>query len=342
MFNENLVKIRKNKGMTQESLAAKLNVVRQTISKWEKGLSVPDADMLQKLADVLEVSASELLGEHIENEPDINVVAESLAQLNEQLAIRNRRTKMAWKISAIVLFIITIASVSLAFSIKTMKVMKEPEEKTLLELIREDKKINPNAAITEIRTTHFTDDECIVITRNGEHWANGVWYIQYDDKEIIQKINIEPDVGGNVMSCKLVELAEGEFAEFYSASHMGNGCTYLWNGGSAELYEFSGTVDNHREGYISSKLVKKYNLPILDEEDFGYGYSFVYQGGKLSSKYYDVNGDGYEDAVFEGVKELVSDEENEPFVRFLVKKVYLYDNFEFVYSKDLSYEKELQ
>lgn len=340
MFKENLVKIRKNKGLSQEALAIKLNVVRQTISKWEKGLSVPDAEMLQKLADVLEVSASELLGEHIDNEPDINVVAETLAQLNEHLAIRNRRTKMAWKISAIALFIITIASVSLAFSIKTMKEMNEPEKKTLLELIQEDKEINPDSAITEIRTTHFTGDECIAITRNGDHWANGVWYIYYDDKEIIQKINIEPDVGGNVMSCKLVELAEGEFVEFYSASHMGNGSTYLWNCG--ELYKFWGTVDNHWEGYISRKLVKKYNLPILDEKDCGYGYSFVYQGGKLSSKYYDVDGDGYEDAVFEGVKELVSDESKEPLKLFLVKDVYLYGDFEFIYSEDLSYEKELQ
>lgn len=344
MFKENLIKFRKSKGLSQEALATKLNVVRQTISKWEKGLSVPDTDILQKLADVLEISVSELLGEQIDDEPDIDVLTETLAKFNEQLAVKNYRAKILWKMAAIVLFIITIISVSLAFTIKVMNEMAqnaEPKKKTLLELILENTEINPEAACTEIRTTPITDDECIVITRYGSHWANGVWYIQYNNKEIVQKMNLEPDVGENVISCKLVELAEGDFVEFYSASHMGNGSTYLWNGEAAELYEFSGTVDNYWEGYISSKLVKKYNLPVLNEEDCGYGYSFVYQGGKLSSKYYDVDGDGYEDAVFEGVKELVSDEAKEPLKLFLVKDVYLYGDFEFIYSEELSYEKEL-
>ena len=63
MLNENLKQLRKSKGLSQEELAIRLNVVRQTISKWEKGLSVPDADMLIKIADIFEVSVSELLGE---------------------------------------------------------------------------------------------------------------------------------------------------------------------------------------------------------------------------------------------------------------------------------------
>ena len=53
MLNENLTQLRKSKGLSQEELAIRLNVVRQTISKWEKGLSVPDADMLIKIADIL-------------------------------------------------------------------------------------------------------------------------------------------------------------------------------------------------------------------------------------------------------------------------------------------------
>lgn len=68
MFNENLKTIRKAKGYTQEELAIKIHVVRQTISKWEKGLSVPDADTLSKLADVLEINVSELLGSEISYE----------------------------------------------------------------------------------------------------------------------------------------------------------------------------------------------------------------------------------------------------------------------------------
>ena len=54
MLNENIKAIRKSKGLSQEELAVKLNVVRQTISKWEQGLSVPDSDMLISISEVLE------------------------------------------------------------------------------------------------------------------------------------------------------------------------------------------------------------------------------------------------------------------------------------------------
>ena len=49
MLNENIKAIRKEKGLSQQELAVKLNVVRQTISKWEQGLSVPDSEMLMVL-----------------------------------------------------------------------------------------------------------------------------------------------------------------------------------------------------------------------------------------------------------------------------------------------------
>ena len=55
MLNENIKRIRKSKGLSQEELAIKVNVVRQTVSKWENCLSVPDADVLSHIAEVLEV-----------------------------------------------------------------------------------------------------------------------------------------------------------------------------------------------------------------------------------------------------------------------------------------------
>lgn len=109
MFNENLKTIRKAKGYTQEELAIKINVVRQTVSKWEKGLSVPDADILSRIADVLEVSVSELLGTPIEEEENRNELAEQLAKVSEQLAIKNRRAKRIWKIVGIIIIILICA-----------------------------------------------------------------------------------------------------------------------------------------------------------------------------------------------------------------------------------------
>ncbi|MBR3950057.1 MAG: helix-turn-helix transcriptional regulator [Oscillospiraceae bacterium] len=103
MLQENIKNFRKERGLTQEELAIRLNVVRQTVSKWEKGLSVPDADMLQRLAEVLEVTVNQLLGEEREPERNRNEIAEQLARINEQLAIRNRRSRRIWTVVGVVL-----------------------------------------------------------------------------------------------------------------------------------------------------------------------------------------------------------------------------------------------
>ena len=63
MLNEKLKQVRKAKGLSQEQLAVKLNVVRQTISKWEKGFSVPDTEMLIKMAEVLDLNMNAFFNE---------------------------------------------------------------------------------------------------------------------------------------------------------------------------------------------------------------------------------------------------------------------------------------
>lgn len=65
MLSNNLKSIRKSRKITQEALASKLNVTRQTISKWENGQSVPDADSLTQIAELLDISVQELLGEEV-------------------------------------------------------------------------------------------------------------------------------------------------------------------------------------------------------------------------------------------------------------------------------------
>ena len=91
MLNENIKRIRKSKGLSQEELAIKLNVVRQTVSKWENGLSVPDSSMLIILANELDTTVSELLGEAVA-EPttdDLKILSEKLEVINLQLAKRS-------------------------------------------------------------------------------------------------------------------------------------------------------------------------------------------------------------------------------------------------------------
>ena len=112
MLKENIKAIRKSKGLSQEELAIKLNVVRQTISKWEQGLSVPDAEMLITISEVLETPVSTLLGENISESKidDIKAISEKLEIINLQLSQRkNERRKIAhWLLISLFIIIIII------------------------------------------------------------------------------------------------------------------------------------------------------------------------------------------------------------------------------------------
>ncbi len=113
MFSKNLKLLRRQKGLSQEELAERLHVVRQTISKWEKGLSVPDADLLIQIADIFETPVSALLGDTVESSEDKNIIAQKLEQLNALLAERNRRSRRIWKVVAIVLIAAAVITILL-------------------------------------------------------------------------------------------------------------------------------------------------------------------------------------------------------------------------------------
>ena len=112
MLKENIKTSRKVKGLSQEELAIKLNVVRQTISKWEQGLSVPDAEMLIKLAEVLETTVSTLLGEKISESKvdDLKAISEKLEVINLQLSQRKneRRKIIHWLLITLCFIIVGI------------------------------------------------------------------------------------------------------------------------------------------------------------------------------------------------------------------------------------------
>ena len=102
---------RRSLGLTQKDLAARLHVVRQTVSKWEKGRSVPDAELLVRLAEELDTTSAALLGPEVPPEAERGGTAEQLARIAEQLAVKNRRARRIWKIAAGVL--IAFAAVNL-------------------------------------------------------------------------------------------------------------------------------------------------------------------------------------------------------------------------------------
>ena len=120
MLNENIKAIRKSKGLSQQELAIKLNVVRQTVSKWEQGLSVPDSDMLITMSEVLETPVSTLLGETIiETEVDtLKAISEKLEVINLQLAQRKaaRRKIIRWLLISLCAIIAMIFAVLIIWS----------------------------------------------------------------------------------------------------------------------------------------------------------------------------------------------------------------------------------
>ena len=120
MLNENIKAVRKSKGLSQQDLAAKLNVVRQTVSKWETGLSVPDSDLLIALSEALETPVSTLLGETVvESEADaVKTLSEKLEILNLQLARRKtmRNAILYWLFIAVCAGIVIVSAILIAVS----------------------------------------------------------------------------------------------------------------------------------------------------------------------------------------------------------------------------------
>lgn len=120
MLSENIQAIRKSKGLSQEELAVKLNVVRQTVSKCEKGLSVPDADLLVALSEALETPASTLLGETVV-EPaadDLKAISEKLEVVNLQLARRAtaRRKVIRWLLISLCAALVLVSAALVAMN----------------------------------------------------------------------------------------------------------------------------------------------------------------------------------------------------------------------------------
>lgn len=100
MLNENIKALRKANKLSQEELAIKLNVVRQTVSKWEKGLSVPDAGMVIQIAKVLDTTVDMLLGEEIPESEEADfekTLADKLEALNEQYSKQNEHRRKVWR-----------------------------------------------------------------------------------------------------------------------------------------------------------------------------------------------------------------------------------------------------
>lgn len=127
MLHERLKLMRKKKGLTQEELATHLNVTRQTISKWEKGYSLPDAEMLIKIAHALNVSVDELLDTTSDNPEKKAQLANELALINEKLALKDRQSKRIIKaLLAVLVLSIILCIIWVCWGVSGMRNVENP------------------------------------------------------------------------------------------------------------------------------------------------------------------------------------------------------------------------
>ncbi len=141
MLGDTIATLRKQQGLSQQALADRIYVVRQTISKWEKNLSVPDADALTRLADALNTTVETLLGVSVPEDaaaPAPSDIAQALSSINDQLAIQNRRRARIWKAVAWTLgVLIAVQALVLVLGYAAYIVIPETQTEIVTEVSQE-------------------------------------------------------------------------------------------------------------------------------------------------------------------------------------------------------------
>lgn len=203
MLGENIKNLRKSKGYSQEILAGQLNVVRQTVSKWEKGMSVPDAEMLNQISELFEVPVSELLGNNIlesEDKSDMNEVAKQLTVLNEQLANTAGRRRKTIRIAAIGIGVAIFVSIAIyVFCFWMFGV--QPQENAILTTTNLECTLNGETYCYGVTY----NEQYQIVEAGGDAWiADHVQTEQYDDANILiaQIEDYFTDRGG---TCEVIE-----------------------------------------------------------------------------------------------------------------------------------------
>lgn len=183
MLSENIKTLRKKKGYSQEMVAERLSIVRQTVSKWEKGYSVPDAEMLERLAELFEVSVVELLGQPEEkaDAAETSEIVQQLMLLNDHLARQSRMRRRMWKCAGIVLLclvvlVILVLVLSASFSVVTNTASEERITYELLCTLDGE----------EYLYTIVCDGQYQILEAGGDAWiANRVQTEQYNDANVL-------------------------------------------------------------------------------------------------------------------------------------------------------------
>ena len=185
MLSDNIKMLRKKNGYSQETLADQLHVVRQTISKWEKGISVPDAVMLDRMAELFEVPVSVLLGggpEVEEEQPsELNEIAQQLAVLNDQLVQQAVRRRKVIRYAFVGVFAAIFVLIGTAIALRVYTESKLRDEASL-RTVRYECTLDGEAYVYEASY----NSQYQILYEGGDAWiSNHVQPEQYEDVNVL-------------------------------------------------------------------------------------------------------------------------------------------------------------
>ena len=185
MLSDNIKILRKKKGYSQETLAEQLHVVRQTISKWEKGISVPDAVMLDRMAELFEVPVSVLLGGGLEVEEEqpseLNEIAQQLAVLNDQLVQQAVRRRKVIRYAFVGVFAAIFVLIGAAIGLRVYTESQLRDEASL-RTIRYERTLDGESYVYEASY----NSQYQILYEGGDAWiSNHVRPEQYEDVNVL-------------------------------------------------------------------------------------------------------------------------------------------------------------
>ena len=185
MLSDNIKILRKKKGYSQETLAEQLHVVRQTISKWEKGISVPDAVMLDRMAELFEVPVSVLLGGGLEVEEEqpseLNEIAQQLAVLNDQLVQQAVRRRKVIRYAFVGVFAAIFVLIGTAIALRVYTESKLRDEASL-HTVRYECTLDGESYVYEASY----NSQYQILYEGGDAWiSNHVRPEQYEDVNVL-------------------------------------------------------------------------------------------------------------------------------------------------------------
>lgn len=204
MLSDNIKILRKKKGYSQETLAEQLHVVRQTISKWEKGTSVPDAVMLDRMAELFEVPVSVLLGGGLEVEEEqpseLNEIAQQLAVLNDQLVQQAVRRRKVIRYAFVGVFAAIFVLIGAAIGLRVYTESQLRDEASL-RTVRYECTLDGESYVYEASY----NSQYQILYEGGDAWiSNHVQPEQYEDVNVLsaQMQDYFEEKGG---TCKIID-----------------------------------------------------------------------------------------------------------------------------------------